>query len=111
MSAEHRCGPDHDAEFFNEADALFQKFPHLAKKYAIKCLDHEIDLLGVDYAQQIGASRVEGNRVVTQFEPAHLADSAKVDAACCQFGYRTDPRTGNLDGCVQCTGLRSALSG
>jgi hypothetical protein len=48
---------------------------------------------------------------VTQFEPAHLADSAKVDAACCQFGYRTDPRTGNLDGCVQCTGLRSALSG
>ncbi|MFD8479537.1 hypothetical protein [Kitasatospora sp. NPDC059673] len=67
MTHKAKCGPRRDPEFFEDVAAVFAKHPEVSKRYAIECLAAETDVLKVDFRKQVGVSRVEGDRIVTEF--------------------------------------------
>ncbi|QGV81841.1 hypothetical protein [Streptomyces ficellus] len=67
MKAKAACGPERDPEFFRELDRVFAEFPDAADRYAVTCLAVELDVLKIDFTRQVGVSRVEDGRVVTEF--------------------------------------------
>jgi hypothetical protein len=97
--AEHDCGPDGgDAAFFNEVAPIFEKFPDAARKYVIRCIDHETDIMNIDFTKMIGMARIEGDRVITEF--LDRKKTLGVDAAgaapviCCQWEHTGSPGGG-----------------
>lgn len=88
MHDEHRCGPEHYPEFFDQIDAVFKKFPEAARKYSLKCTWHEQSVLKVDYAKVIGVSRIEGKKIITEFKKRADVDTKKLASpgGCCQYG-------------------------
>jgi hypothetical protein len=68
MVEEHIFGPEADPEFFDELQAVFDKYPDTAQKYSIHCIAFEKDRMGVDFEKQIGISRVESNQIITEFQ-------------------------------------------
>ena len=84
MPQEHCCGPDHDADFFEAIAGVMRRFPKAAKKYAVKCIDHETDLMKVDFKKRVGLSRIVGKRVTTEFVDARRVASRGV---CCLWWY------------------------
>lgn len=67
MPEEHKCGPDHDKDFFADLQELLRKHPEQAKKYSINCVDHETDIMGIDFTKQVAIKKIEDNKVVTNF--------------------------------------------
>ncbi|GGT56294.1 hypothetical protein GCM10010271_70180 [Streptomyces kurssanovii] len=55
-----------EAAFFDAISAVFKEHPEAAGKYAIAKLSME-EKLGVDFDRQCGVSRVEGDRIITEF--------------------------------------------
>ena len=84
METRAAAGPDVDVAFFNELRTVFEKYPDAAQKYAIRSLLHEIGKLKIDFDKQHGVSRVEGKRIITEFEniPDPMAGSHH---ACCEW--------------------------
>jgi len=66
---EHACGPEADPELFAELEAVFDRFPGQSEKYIITCVDHETEIMGIDFATQEGHKRIEGDTIVTTFHP------------------------------------------
>jgi len=100
MDTKHQCGPNHDSEFFDEVTALFQRFPEMAGKYSIKCMDHETNIMKVDLERNIGISRIEGDRVITEFrnrEPERIWQER-----CCE--WCVSPITGKRYCCTAWAG-------
>ncbi|MFE6737864.1 hypothetical protein [Streptomyces tubercidicus] len=64
MAAQY--APDKDAEFFAGITQVFEKYPEAAERYALASLDLEREL-GIDFAEQYGVRRIEGNTIVTDF--------------------------------------------
>ncbi len=65
--SDHQCGPAYAEGFFlgvrNAARAA-----HVSSKYLISCIDHEIDVLGIDFDSQAGiTSRSGEGGLVTSF--------------------------------------------
>lgn len=87
MTTEHCCGPDHDSKFFDAVSELFKRFPQMAGKYAVTCVDHETDLMKIDFQQQIAISRIEGSRIITEFRDR--SEPGTESEVCCQ--WCTDP--------------------
>jgi hypothetical protein len=92
MADRHECGPNSDTDFFNELAAVFSKFTDAAKKYNVKCVDHETHIMKVNFKHKIGVARIEGNRVVTEFEDRPPI-SAEAGVICCQWDH-----TGQIGG-------------
>jgi len=94
--AEHDCGPDGgDAQFFNALAPVFEQFPDAARKYVIRCIDHETDILKVDFSKQVGMARIEGNRVITEFQDKTLGpDDPGAPLICCQWQHTGSPGGG-----------------
>ena len=83
---EHCCGPEHDKAFFQEVFAVFAKYPDEGRKYCIACLDHETDQMGIDFTQQVGIKKIEGNRVITDFVTREELDTIRAEKGgldCC----------------------------
>jgi hypothetical protein len=101
--AEHDCGPDGgDAEFFNELAPVFEKFPDAARKYVIRCIDHETDIMKIDFEKMIGIARIEGDRVITEFRDKTLPPDGTdlAPSICCQWDH-TGPLGGGTWTCSQ----------
>lgn len=79
MKGEHCCGPDHDKEFFDEVNAVFAKFPEAAKRYAIQCIDHETDILNIDFETTAALKRIENGKIIVEFVPRESMG----DRVCC----------------------------
>jgi hypothetical protein len=97
MAEEYKCGPETDADFFNELGAVFDKFPDAAQKYSIHCMSYEKDRLGVDFAKQIAISRIEGNQMITEFQDiGYEGPSARFPCSWCRS------EEGVFRGCGSC---------
>lgn len=81
--AEHRCGPDEDAEFFEAIAEVWKKSPEAMRKYSISCSDHEKDIMKIDFDKQTALKRMVGNRItLTEFvDPGEV----KGDTICCHW--------------------------
>ncbi|MFF2791149.1 hypothetical protein ACFVT6_31080 [Streptomyces sp. NPDC058049] len=67
MKASHACGPERDPEFFGELDKLFAQYPEAAHRYAVTCLRVELEVLKIDFSKQVGVSRIDDGRIITEF--------------------------------------------
>ena len=62
----HQCGPQFATRFFTAVhDAVIAANVH--SRYLISCVDHETQILGVDFKQKAGITRVENGRLITEF--------------------------------------------
>jgi hypothetical protein len=91
MAKAHQCGPEHDREFFAELHEVMLRHPQLLGKYQIKCVDHETDILNINFDEQVRISRIEGSRIVGEFT-SRLAIQGET-RECCEWcgtdgGYR-----------------------
>ncbi|MCH0541393.1 hypothetical protein I3F58_17865 [Streptomyces sp. MUM 203J] len=87
MSTKSACGPDRDPEFFGELDELFARYPEAADRYVVVCLRLETEVLKIDFSRQVGVSRVDGGRIVTEFHDRDERDSLPADRRrpCCAW--------------------------
>ncbi|WP_143200136.1 hypothetical protein [Kitasatospora sp. CB01950] len=86
MTGHARCGPEGDPEFFKDLDAVFAKHPDAARRYSVRCLALETDLLKVDFAKQVGVSRIEAGRIVTEFRNRdEFGNDGEDEPLCCEF--------------------------
>lgn len=67
MKKKPACGPDRDPEFFGELDKLFARYPEAASRYAVTCLRMETEILKIDFSKQVGVSRIDDGRIITEF--------------------------------------------
>ncbi|MFE3198031.1 hypothetical protein [Embleya sp. NPDC059237] len=90
MKTKPACGPQRDPEFFEEIDKLFAKYPEAAGRYAVSCLRLETVVLKIDFERQVGVSRVEDGRIITEFHDRE-DDIVRLyrHTSCCQYvhGY------------------------
>ena len=77
MLPERDCGPEGDAAFLDELAAIFERYPEAARKYNVRCVDHEKDMMKIDFTKMEGSARIEGDRVITEF----LAKEKTLDPA------------------------------
>jgi hypothetical protein len=59
--------PDEDMEFRYAIKEVFLKYPEAQRKYALSSLALE-EQMGIDLDRQVGVSRVDGNKIITEFE-------------------------------------------
>jgi hypothetical protein len=88
MEEGRKIGPTADADFFNELQAVFDKFPEAAQKYSVRSMAQEKDL-NIDFEKQVGFSRIEDDRIVTEFgdrtAEEDLDPSGASDRFCCEW--------------------------
>lgn len=85
MNPRETAGPDVDADFFDALGTVFEKYPDVAQKYSIRRLHHERGNLKIDFDKQYGVSRVDGNRIVTEFRDTSELTVASSHRACCEW--------------------------
>lgn len=88
MSDEHCCGPKYHGDFFNEVLAVFKKHPEAARNYAIACIDHETEMMGIDFATTVGINKIDGNKITTEFtnkERWKQINEATPTSKCCKW--------------------------
>ncbi|MGP4014406.1 hypothetical protein [Saccharopolyspora sp. 5N708] len=78
---ELKHGPDIDSEFFDELHAVFQKFPDVARKYAIRstCLE---DYLGKDMKENKKVYRIEGDTIIAEIRAGSVCPPSHF---CCEW--------------------------
>ncbi|NXY98816.1 hypothetical protein HYE82_31440 [Streptomyces sp. BR123] len=80
MTTDDRVRGDEDLAFFEAVAAAFRKYPEAQGRYALASLEQEIEL-GIDFGRQVGVSRVEGRRIITEFEDRGTPESPGPRAA------------------------------
>ncbi|ELP67960.1 hypothetical protein ACKI1I_05345 [Streptomyces turgidiscabies] len=70
-----------DAEFFADITDVFRKHPEAAQNYALASLLLEQELK-IDFTRQHGTSRIDGDRIVTEFHDRET-DPAVIRAHLC----------------------------
>ncbi|MFD0269891.1 hypothetical protein ACFVGY_25515 [Streptomyces sp. NPDC127106] len=75
MTTDDRVRSDEDLAFFEAVADLFRKYPDAQGRYALASLEQEIEL-GVDFSRQVGISRVEDRRIITEFVDREEAEAA-----------------------------------
>ncbi|GAA1516854.1 hypothetical protein GCM10009730_23380 [Streptomyces albidochromogenes] len=55
-----------DTAFLDDIAEVFRKHPRAAKKYGLASFTLERKM-GIDYARKYGVSRIEGDRIITEF--------------------------------------------
>ena len=80
MAKAHACGPEHHADFFADFKKLMDKYPELENQYHITCVDHQTEILGIDFKKQIGVKRIEENRIIEEFR-----DRPPLPRLCCAW--------------------------
>jgi len=85
--AEHACGPTSDVEFFDAVLEVFNRFPEVAKNYSIECVDHETDIMKIDFKKETGIARIAGKRVVTDYASREELAAGLI---CCKWWREND---------------------
>jgi hypothetical protein len=67
MAEGRKTGPTADEAFFEELGAVFEKFPRMARKYSVQSMGQDKGTLKIDFEKQIGFSRIEDKKIVTEF--------------------------------------------
>ncbi|MEU3823387.1 hypothetical protein AB0E74_27795 [Streptomyces sp. NPDC030392] len=57
---------EEEISFLKAIAKVFQQYPEVAEKYAVHSLALEVQM-GIDFERQFGISRVEGDRIITEF--------------------------------------------
>ncbi|MFF5788897.1 hypothetical protein ACFY8P_28500 [Streptomyces sp. NPDC012693] len=83
MNTKPACGPQRDPEFFDEIDRVFTKYPEAAERYAVTCTRAEHEVLKIDYSKQVGVSRIEDGRIITEFQDREIERASH--SYCCQW--------------------------
>ncbi|MGW1990327.1 hypothetical protein [Embleya sp. NPDC001921] len=95
MNTKPACGPERDPDFFEEVGKLFAEYPEAAGRYAVSCRRLELEILRVDFGKQVGVTRVEDGRIVTEF-----LDRDKVERsahhACCEWPRNDDGKCNRI---------------
>lgn len=58
--------PDEDVEFRKAIKEVFLKYPEAQRKYALSSLALE-EQMEIDLDKQVGVSRIDGNKIITEF--------------------------------------------
>jgi hypothetical protein len=61
------CMPTEDVEFHQAIKEVFLRYPEAQGKYALSSLALE-NRIPVDFEKKIGVSRVEGDKIITEFK-------------------------------------------
>ncbi|MFE1771484.1 hypothetical protein [Streptomyces sp. NPDC059008] len=85
MKAKPACGPERDPEFFEELDKLLARHPEAARRYGVSCMRAELDILKIDFDKQVGVSRIEDGRIVTEFYDRDDDIVRSAHHACCKW--------------------------
>jgi hypothetical protein len=86
MSEDHKCGPDQDTDFFRAINEVFNRFPAAAAKYAIGCMDHETQIMGIDFSKTELILRIVGNQIITdQQDRSQPGPAPAADLICCEW--------------------------
>ncbi|WP_328329296.1 MULTISPECIES: hypothetical protein [unclassified Streptomyces] len=88
MNQRNACGPERDPEFFEELEAVFARHPEAAGRYSVQCTRQTSHVLKVDFAKQVGVSRIDGGRIVTEFRDRDYS-AGSIEWWCCEW-VRTD---------------------
>lgn len=93
MTEGHQCGPEHDVDFFREIHAIFQKHPEASKKYSIASIEHELQLLKIDYRSTVQVAQIVGDEVILRKK---TRDALTRDMVCCKWmTTETESEDGN----------------
>jgi hypothetical protein len=79
------AGPGVDVEFFNELDKVFDKYPDMSRKYSIDALPFEAEKLGVNLDTYLAVTRLEGDRIIIEFQPRDQLVDKRV--RCCAWSH------------------------
>ncbi|OEJ21147.1 hypothetical protein AR457_41300 [Streptomyces agglomeratus] len=91
MNTKPACGPERDPDFFEEVDKLFAKHPEAADRYAVKCRRLELEILKIDFKKQVGVTRIEDGRIVTEFlDRDKVERDAGLARMCCEWPKSDD---------------------
>ncbi|MFF0297971.1 hypothetical protein ACFYS8_34395 [Kitasatospora sp. NPDC004615] len=86
MTHKAKCGPERDPEFFKDVAEVFAKHPGASRRYSVRCLAAVTEALGVDFTKQVGVSRVEGDRIVTEFRSRdEFPHEGEEEPPCCEL--------------------------
>lgn len=66
MTTERTVESKEDISFLKAIAKVFQQYPEVAEKYAVHSLALETKM-GIDFERQYGITRVEGDRIITEF--------------------------------------------
>ncbi|MFJ7158860.1 hypothetical protein ACIQUQ_28505 [Streptomyces sp. NPDC101118] len=80
--------PETDRAFLDKIQYAFEQHPEMAERYALASLALEREL-GIDYTRRHGRSRIEGERIITEF--VARSDSPEPDSStggCLKRGWR-----------------------
>lgn len=95
MDTKPACGPERDPDFFAEVDKLFAKYPEASARYAVACRRLELEVLKIDFSRQVGVTRVEDRRIITEFvDRDTLVRSAH--HACCEWPRNDDGKCNRI---------------
>ena len=97
MAGKHQCGPEAEAEFFSQIADLMRRYPAMAKKYHMVCVDHQTDMMKIDFEKTAAVSRIEDQRIITEFKDRTLIGTAPMD--CCSWCF-----IDNVTGRYKCCG-------
>lgn len=96
-----KVGPDHDTAFFEEVKGVFERNPEASKKYSIQYIGRQVDVMKIDFANQIGIANFSNGQLVTRFAERNdaLEEMLEADRFCCAW-----ERVGNKLKCIQICG-------
>ncbi|MFD7626427.1 hypothetical protein ACFV7Q_10340 [Streptomyces sp. NPDC059851] len=94
MTTDDRARGDEDLAFFEAVADAFRKYPDVGGRYALASLEQETEL-GIDFSRQVGVSRVEDRRIITEFVDREAPEDAP--------GPRSDhtPRAAHMRLCIE----------
>jgi hypothetical protein len=81
---------DRDA-FFTALGRVFEEFRYVSKGYAICDLTRLAGMVGGDFENQVGISRAENGRIVTEFSDNPIADQLGDECIAVVPNFTTDP--------------------
>jgi hypothetical protein len=89
MDIKPACGPERDPEFFEEINKVLTRYPEAAQRYSVSCLRLETVVLKIDLEKQIGISRVEDGRIITEFYDRDDEENVPKDLLthCCTYNH------------------------
>ncbi|WP_424890259.1 hypothetical protein [Streptomyces sp. XH2] len=96
MNAKPACGPERDPEFFGEIEKVFAKYPEAAGRYAVRCKRLELEVLKIDFQKQVGVTRIEDGRIITEFLDRDEVLKRDSESPCCEWPANNDGTCNHL---------------
>ncbi|MFB7864858.1 hypothetical protein [Streptomyces sp. NPDC056069] len=97
MNTKPACGPERDPDFFEEVDKLFARHPEAAKRYAVTCRRLELEILKIDFKKQVGVTRIDDGRIVTEFVDRDTVEATRsAHHACCEWPRNDDGKCNKI---------------